>query len=83
MLADRLLAVDGDAAALRLEQAEDAFQGHRLAVAGATDDHDRFADPDIEVDATQHRLLAERFVKAADGDLRRRGHFEKKASVMR
>src|SRR5262249_25639263 len=80
--ADGLLAVDLDAAALGVEQAEDAFDGHRLAGARPADHHQRFADPDIEIDAAQHRLVAERFVEAAHGDLRRRAHREKNSSVM-
>jgi hypothetical protein len=80
--AHHLLAVDLDAAAVGQDQPEHAFERHRLAAAGAADHHHRFADADLEVEAVQHALLAERLVEAADLDLRgMRGHFVKKISV--
>ena len=56
---DHLLAVDLDGAAVGLHQPEDAFQRHRLAGAGAADDHHRIRHGDLEVDAIQHALRAE------------------------
>jgi hypothetical protein len=40
----------------RAQQAQDAFQQHRLAGARAADDHHAFAARDRQVDAAQHRL---------------------------
>src|SRR3546814_9676167 len=60
-----------DAAAVRVEDAQDALQQDRLAGAGAADDDDRLADAHVEVDAAQDLFRAERLVQVADGDLRR------------
>ena len=54
-----ILAVDLDAAGVGLDQAEDAFQQHRLAGAGAADHHHGGARHDVEVDAVEHELVAE------------------------
>ena len=65
-----VLAVDLDDAGIRRDQAEDAFDQHRLAGAGAADHHHAGAGHDVEIDAVQHLLVAERFFQAADADFR-------------
>ena len=78
----RLLAVDQDRAGVGLHQTQDALQQHRLAGARAADHHHGFAGLDVEVDAAQHLLGAERLGDAGELDLA--GHqIEKKASVMK
>ena len=89
----QLLAVDGHAAGIGAQQAEQALEHHRLADAGAADDHHRFPGAHLEVEAVQHHLAGERLAEAAQGDLglvrapagavvRGRAHWAKNASVM-
>ena len=55
------LTVDLDRTFVRIENAEDTLQENGLAGAGSADDHDRFADPDIEIDAAKDMLLGRSF----------------------
>ena len=68
--ADRLLAVDLDRAAVGPHEAEDAFEQHRLAGAGAADHHQRFARRDSRSRPLQHLLRPEGLFDAAQRDLR-------------
>jgi hypothetical protein len=71
--ADGLLAVEQDAAAVGPHQAHDDFQQQGLAATGFAEQHQRLAGIDVQVDAGQHCVLAERLGQAGDGDLRLRG----------
>ena len=73
-------------AGVRGEDAEDAFQRHRLAGAGAADDDEALAGHDLERDAGEHGLGAEGLADVAELDARhgRAGvAHQKKASVRR
>src|SRR3546814_7246929 len=70
--ADHLFAVDLDAARVRRQQAQDAFQHHRLAGARPADDHQRFAFAHVEIDAVEDMLRPERLLEAADRYLDRK-----------
>ena len=52
------MAEDVDAARRRSIEADDRAQQHGLAGAGAADDTQNLAAPDIEVEAIMHRLRA-------------------------
>ena len=54
-----VLPEDLDPAALGPHQPQDATQQHRLARAGAADDREHLAGPDLEVDPVVHHLCAE------------------------
>ena len=61
-------AVDPDAAlVVELEQV-DAAQQRGLAAARGADDRHHLAAPDVEVDALQHAVVAERLADPADAD---------------
>ena len=77
-----VLAIDLDHAGVGFENAEDAFDQHRLAGAGPADHHNRFAGGDIEIDAAQHLLFTEGFGDAAQPDFGNVVHVPKKISVM-
>src|SRR5205823_3761829 len=76
---DNFLPVDPDRAGVGLKQAEDAFEHHRLAGAGAADHDDALPFADVEVDAVEHQFRPEALPEAAHLDL---AHRAKKASVM-
>jgi hypothetical protein len=78
-----VLAVDLDAPGVWAQQAEDALQRHRLAGAGAADDHQRLALGDLQVDVVQHRLAPEALAQSPQRQFRRSAHRPKKASVMK
>ena len=54
-----------------MQDAQDAFDGHRLAGARAADDHGRGLLVDRQIDAVQHHLGAEAFLDADQFDLGR------------
>src|SRR3546814_1774638 len=78
----RLASVDPDAALVRPDQAQDAFQHHRLAGAGAADHDEALARAELEVDALEHALGAEALRDALKLDLGGPGHRAKNSSVM-
>ncbi len=63
-------AVDLDRAGVGLQQPDDVLQEHALARPRGADDDHRLALGDVEVDAVQHHLGAERLLETPDGDLR-------------
>lgn len=63
------LAIDLDRAGVRRDDAQDAFDQHRLAGARAADDDHRFADADVEIEAVQDHFGAERLLQSANADL--------------
>ena len=67
---DRFLTIDLDRAGIGPQQAQDALQKHRLSGAGTADHHHRLAARDVEVDALQDLLGAERLGDAAKRDFR-------------
>src|SRR5690606_29080863 len=78
-----VLSVDLDRAAIGVNDAEDRLEEHRLAGAGAADDDERLAAPDIEIHPLQHLLAAEALVQIANFDFGRFGaHRAKNSSVM-
>ena len=54
-------------ASMRLETCDQAQQ-RALAAAAAADDRDELAGGNVQIDAAQHSIVAERFVQAADGE---------------
>ena len=64
-----VLAVDPDVAAVGLEQAHEVLHQHRLALPRAADDDVDLAALDVEIDAAQHLVRAERLLDAANADL--------------
>ena len=82
--ADDLLAVDLDTAAIGIDQAEDAFQQHRLADPRSADDDHRFGGPNIEIEAAQYLVVAESNVQAENAYFWRLAHqVPKNNAVMR
>ncbi len=59
------IAVEADLAAFDGLQLVDAAQQRRLAAAGGADQADHLVQVDIEIDAAQHRVRAERLVHVA------------------
>src|SRR5260221_5577829 len=76
-----LLAVDRDRAGIGLDEAEDAFQHHRLAGAGAADDDDALAHADVEIDAVEYPLRPEGLAQAPHRYLGCAAHRAKNASA--
>src|SRR6185437_5688223 len=76
-------AVNLDGAGIRLHQAEDTFDRHRFAGAGAADDDEALALLQVEIDAVEHNLRAEGFLEAANGDFDLVVHDEKNSAVIR
>src|SRR5687767_13590024 len=69
-----LVAVDLDRALVRLHQADDALDQHRLAGARAADHHQRLALRHVEVEVPQHHLAAEGFAQSPDLDFEVAAH---------
>ena len=81
--ADHLFACHLDRAGFGLEDAEHAFQHHRLAGAGAADHHQRMALGHRQVDTVQHMLGSEALLDAVENDMsnRHRAHSENSSEV--
>ena len=80
--AHRVPPVDGDLAAIGADQAQDAFQRHRLAGARPADDDQRLAGRYVEIDAREHRFGPEALLQATHADLGGPpAHRAKKSSV--
>ena len=67
--AREVLAVHDDVPAVRLDEADQVLEQDALAGARAADDDERLAGHDLELDAAQHLLAAERLPEVDDGDL--------------
>ena len=81
---DHVFSVDQDRSGIGLEDADDAFDQHRLSGAGAADHDQGFAGADVEIEPAQDLFAPERLFQSADGDLDRRvAHVAKNASVIR
>jgi hypothetical protein len=67
-----------------MDDAENAFEHHRLAGAGAADHHQRLAALNGDVDAVQHRLRPEGLADVVELDmgLRHRRHSLKSSEVI-
>src|SRR4029077_10924105 len=66
VLGARLL-IKGDGACVGTLQPRDQPQQRALATASAPDDSSELAGRNVQVDATQHRVITERLVQAANG----------------
>ena len=58
--------VEMDLAPRRPDQADDGFEKHRFTAAAFSDDGDRLAAGDRQVDVLQHWLLSEPHVETVD-----------------
>ena len=67
--AEHFLAINPDRTAIRLNQAERAFQQHRFPCPRCPDDRNRLATRDIQIKVFQHNLVAECLAEAANDDL--------------
>ena len=76
------LTVDFDAAGIRGQQPENAFQRYRFAAAGAADDDDRFAGHDVERHIVENDVVAELLAHMLQSDLWSR-HMPKNIAEMR
>ena len=62
------MTVDFDFTLVRLHQADEVFQQHTLPAAAPSDDDERIAGPDGDVDAAEDLLWPNRFFQAAHRD---------------